>query len=92
MKRKKELMVHVMARPGADLVKLSSNDSPMKLPCGATGPLIAKDVLDGKGQALVPMSRIRMAIDTTDGVNALLDNFDLIDPHTRSPLLFALIK
>lgn len=92
MKRIEDQMVHVRARPGTDLAKLCSNDSPMKLPCGAIGPLIAKNVLDGKGQALVPMRDIKMAIDTADGVNALLDNFDLTDPHTQSPLLFALIR
>ncbi len=92
MKRIKEHMVHVVARSSADLVKLSSSDSSMKLPCGAIGPLIAKNVLDGNGQALVSIKHIRMAIDTTDGVNALLDNFDLNDPHTERPLLFALIR
>jgi hypothetical protein len=92
MKRNEDYMVLVMARSGADLVKLSSSDSPMKGPCGTIGPIIAKEVLDGNGQALVPLSYIQTAIDTTDGVNALLDNFDLTDPHTRSPLLFALIR
>ncbi|MDD2582002.1 MAG: hypothetical protein PHR66_08420 [Desulfuromonadaceae bacterium] len=92
MKRKKEHMVHVMARTGADLVKLSSSDSPLKVRCGATGRLIAEAVLNGNGQALVPISHIRMAIDTTDGVNAILDNFDLNDTNTLRPLLFALIS
>lgn len=92
MRKNKEQMVHVMARPGADLVMLSSSDSPLKVPCGATGRLIAEAVLDGNGQALVPISHIRMAIDTTGGINALLDNFDLTDTNTRRPLLFALIR
>ncbi|HAD04173.1 MAG: hypothetical protein A2X84_08670 [Desulfuromonadaceae bacterium GWC2_58_13] len=89
MKRNIDNMVHVMVRPGVDLSKLCSSDSPM---CGSIGRLIAKAVLDGNGQALVRLKDIRMAIDTTDGVNALLDNFDLTDPLTQSPLLFALLK
>lgn len=89
---KKENMVHVIARPGVDLVKLSSSNSPMELPCSAIGQIIAQKVLDGNGQAFVPLSHIRIATDTTDGVNALLDNFDLIDQKTKSPLLFALIR
>lgn len=92
MKRNKDHMVHVMVRPGADLVKLSSSNSPMIVPCGSIGRLIAEKVLAGNGQALVPRSHIRVAIDTTDGVNALLDNFDLTDPDTKSPLLFALLR
>jgi len=49
-------------------------------------------VLEGNGQAVVPISHIRMAVDTDAGVNVLLDNFDLIDPRTQSPLLFALLR
>jgi hypothetical protein len=91
MKRNKDHMVLVMARSGADLDKLSSSDSPMKLPCENVGRLIAQAVLDGNGKALIPMHHIRIAIDTNDGVHAILDNFDLTDPHTKSPLLFALL-
>ena len=92
MKSNKDRMVLVLARSGADLNKLSSSESPMELACGSVGRHIAQAVLDGNGQAVVPISHIRMAIDTTDGVNAVLDNFDLIDLPTRSPLLFALIR
>ena len=89
---RKESMVHVIARLGVDLVKLSTSNSPMELPCSAIGRIIAQKVLDGNGQALVPLSHIRIATDTTDGVNALLNNFDLIEQKTKRPLLFALIR
>jgi hypothetical protein len=92
MKGKKGHMVQVMARSGADLIKLSSSDSPLMAPCGSVGPLIAKKVLDGNGLALIQISHVRMAIDTTEGVNALFDNFDLTDPHSMNPFLFVLLK
>lgn len=91
MDRNKERMVHVMARQGADLVRLSSCDSPMMGPCGTVGTGIAKKVLEGNRQALISVSDIRMAIDTMDGVNVLLDNFDLTDPNSQSPLIYALL-
>ena len=92
-KRNEDRMVLVTARLGADLlVKLSSSDSPMIGPCGAVGRLIAQAVLDGNGKALVPSHHIRDAVDTMDGVHAILDNFDLTDSHTQSPLLFALLS
>lgn len=89
---KHEDMVHVKARPHADLVKLSGDNSPMELPCGGVGPQIAKKVLNGNGQALIPIHQIRMAIDTDDGVNAIFDKFVLTDPHSQYPLPFVLIR
>jgi hypothetical protein len=91
MKADEDQMVLVVARPGADLVKLSSYPSLMEGPCGQVGPMIATKVLQGKGSALVPRSHIRIATDTTDGVNAILDNFDLFDPDSQRPLLFDLL-
>jgi hypothetical protein len=91
-KKNPERMVLVVAREIADLVKLSSSESPMNVPCGAVGRIIAKKVLDGEGKALVRASDIKMSIDNTDGVHAILDNFDLFDERTSEPLLYLLIK
>lgn len=92
MKTNQDRMVLVVARTGTNLVKLSSGEGPMMVPCGVIGPMIASKVLNGSGSALVSASEIRLAIDTTDGMNALLDNFDLLDEHTRGPLLHSLLK
>jgi hypothetical protein len=90
--KKLDRMVLVVARDGADLVKLSSSGSPMSVPCGLMGPIIATKVRDAGGQALISVGDIRVAIDTTDGLNAVLDNFDLLDERTRGPLLHLLMK
>lgn len=85
-------MVLVVARHGIDLVKLSSSESTMSIPCGAIGRMIAAKVLDGGGKAMVRARDIKMAIDTTDGVNAIHDNFNLLDERTQEPLLYLLLK
>lgn len=85
-------MVLVEAREGADLVNLSSSGSPMIVPCGVVGKMIAMKVLEGGGKALIRASDIKISVDTADGVNAILDNFDLFDERTQEPLLHFLLK
>ena len=85
-------MVLVVAREGVDLVKLSSSESPMSVPCGTIGRMIATKALDGGGKAMVRAGDIQMAIDTTNGVNAIHDNFNLMDELTQEPLLHVLLK
>lgn len=84
--------VLVVAREGVDLVKLSGSESPLSVPCGIIGRMISRQVLDGGGKALIRAGDIKMAIDTTDGVNAIHDNFNLLDERTHEPLLHALLK
>lgn len=85
MKRNKKQMVQVEARRNADLQNLPTVH-------GVIVKNIAKKVLDGNGIALVPIEDIQLAIDTQDGVNTILDNFDLTDPDTQYPLLWVLIN
>ncbi|WP_153043164.1 hypothetical protein [Xanthomonas nasturtii] len=85
-------MVLVVARKNAILEILSGPGSPLKGPCGASGKIIAREVLDGGGRALVEVSKIRMAIDTIDGVNAIFDNFDLVDKDSGMPIVHKLMK
>lgn len=85
-------MVIVIARTTADPALLAGQPSPLDNACGAMGRSIAEKVRAGGGKARVPVRDIRIAIDTTDGVNALTDNFDLIDEQSQSPLLHALIR
>ncbi len=84
-------MVLVVAREGADLESLAGPKSSLKNPCGNIGRIIAERVLDGRGKASMPAGDIKMAVDTTSGVNAILDNFDLFDERTQQPLLFHLL-
>lgn len=84
--------VVVVARRPARLALLASNPSPLENACGAIGRIIAEKVHLGGGKALLPVDQIMPAIDTTDGVHAILDNFDLIDERTQSPLLHALMR
>lgn len=85
-------MVLVVARASADLAQLAGDGSRMKVPCGSIGPIIAKKVLDGGGQAQVRAADIKMSIDNEEGLHAVLDNFDLFDGRTREPLLNFLLK
>lgn len=59
--------------------------------CGSVGPAIARRVRDGNGQAEVDIADIRLAVETHDSAEALLDNFMLTDPKTRRPLLLHLL-
>ncbi|GAB4056971.1 hypothetical protein [Uliginosibacterium sediminicola] len=92
MKNIEKAKILVVARDKANLVKLSSRDSPMIVQCGTIGRTIAQKVLDGGGKAVVLASEIKMAIDTTDGANAIQDNFDLFENRTKEPLLHYLLK
>ena len=92
MAQSKNDFVRVHIRNGVDLYLLVSAESPLKVPCGSIGRSIAQRVLEGGGVASIPLSDIRMAIDTQDGVNAIMDNFNLEDPKTLRPLLFELLR
>ena len=80
-------IVLVVARASADLVKLAGSESPMKVPCGNIGPIIAKKVLDGGGKAQIRATDIKRSIDNSEGLHAILDNFDLFDERTGESLL-----
>lgn len=83
--------VTVIARIGVNLSDLARCDGPLAVPCGTIGPSIAREVLKGKGQARVPMLRLKMAIDTQCGVESILDNFELYDHNNGQPLLLSLV-
>lgn len=88
----KKKLVLVRAREGVNLPLLASNVSPLENPCGAIGRIIAEHVLNGNGVATVCAGDLKMAFDNHDGVNAIMDNFELEDPVTNNPLLFELLR
>lgn len=94
MTKEKERLVQVDVRHGIDLNELVTAGwmNVFEVPCGSIGLRIAKQVHDGNGSALIPMSDIAMAIDNTSGVNAILDRFDLTDPGSQRPLLHVLLQ
>lgn len=92
MGKDKKKHVLVRARKGVDLALLASNKSPLENPCGAIGRIIAEHVLNGNGVATVRADDLKMAFDNHDGVNAIMDSFDLEDPTTNNPLLFELLR
>lgn len=79
-------------RATADRDVLTATNSPLSTVCGAMGRLIAARVIEGNGKAVISASDIKIAIDTSDGTNMILDNFDLFDEQTREPLMFHLLK
>lgn len=85
-------VVRVSARDGVDVQKLAGPESPLEVPCGSVGPLIARDVLAGKGKAMISLSTLRTATDTQEGVEAIFDHFVLSDAKTGEPLFYALAK
>lgn len=87
-----EPKVTAVARKGIDLHNLARHDGPLANPCGAIGPSIAREVLDGNGKAEISMLDLKIAIDTQDGVKSILDNFELYDPKSQTPLIWFLIS
>jgi hypothetical protein len=87
----KEDKVTVVARQGIDLHILVQHDGPLAGPCGSIGPSIARVVLEGKGRAEVSMAKLKIAMDTQAGVEGILDNFELYDSRTQTPLIWSLI-
>lgn len=87
----KDFKVTAVARPGVDLHNLAKSDGPLANPCGAVGPSIARAVLAGDGQADISMLNLKIATDTQSGVEAILDNFELYDPKTNTPLFWSLV-
>ena len=92
MGKDKKKLVQVRVRPGVNLPLLASDRSPLINPCGAIGRIIAEHVFNGNGVATVSTSDLKMAFDNQDGVNAIMDSFDLEDPTTNNPLLFELLR
>ena len=87
----KEATVIVSARLGVDLDNLTESNSPLASRCGTIGPSIARKVREGSGTANIQLSHLKVAMDTQDGVEAILDNFELTDSKTLKPMLFVLI-
>ncbi|MDL5364161.1 hypothetical protein QSH18_00915 [Xanthomonas sp. NCPPB 2654] len=87
----KDFKVTALARLGVDLHNLAKSDGPLAKPCGTVGPSIARKVLAGDGQAEISILDLKIATDTQSGVEAILDNFELYDPKTKTPLFGSLI-
>lgn len=87
----KEVKVAVVVREGVDLNNLARHDGPLAHPCGTLGPYIAKAVLHGNGKAEISLLNIQAAIDTQEGVESILDNFQLYDTATKHPLVWSLV-
>jgi hypothetical protein len=86
-----EPVVIVIARPDVNLSNLAEYEGPLAVPCGIVGPSIAREVLEGEGRAQISISKLKIAIDTQDGVESILDNFELRDPKSGKPFLWSLV-
>ena len=89
--KSKELEVLVVARRSNDLNELAGSNSPLESPCGASGPSIARKVLEGGGRANISIEDLKSAFDNQLGVQSIFDNFELYDSKTKRPLIFSLI-
>lgn len=87
----KEATVIASARLGVDLDNLTKSNGPLSSPCGSAGPSIANSVKEGNGKANVKLSFLKIAMETQDGVAAILDNFELTDSKTKKPMISVLI-
>lgn len=87
----KEATVTISPRLGVDLDNLTDSDGPLSVPCGSAGTSIARKVKEGNGKANIQLSLLKIAMDNQDGVEAILDNFELTDSKTLKPMLFILI-
>lgn len=86
------LEVIVIAKLESDLPNLAESTGPLAVPCGTSGPSIAKKVLEGNGQTTISIKILQSAFETQSGVDGILDNFELYDAKTKRPLIFSLIS
>ena len=85
-------VVRVILRSGIDILSLlDENNYQFVSHCGRYFSIIANKVKENNGAANIEIHLIRSAVDTQEGVHAIMDNFDLEDPQTKKPLLFDLL-
>ena len=85
-------LVLVRIRQGVSLDGLAALMSGDKSAWGAAGNSIARLVLEGRGEAMVPVAIVQQATASSEGVEAILDNFHLEDAETQRPLLWELLR
>lgn len=90
----KKASARVVVRQGVDLNKIVSDGwmNELQVPCGNKGRLIAKQVLDGHGEALIPFADLVMAMDSRSGVLAFLDRFEVLETNSKEPILLTLLR
>lgn len=91
MSTKQDFMVVVTARRYDELEMLISCGN-LENHCTSVGVSIAKMVLDGKGQALIPARRLLFTFETDDAVNLMHHHFNFTVKNTQRPLLHELLR
>jgi hypothetical protein len=85
----KSLKILAIAR---NLTTLKDQLNRIENSCGTIGSSLVRRALENNGRAYIEQQSLVIAIDTSDGENAIADNFILIDENTQSPLLHSLLK
>lgn len=84
-----EVKVLVAIREGFDAEALSTL---VAVRCGGCGSSIARAVIAGNGKAVVPLSLVKFAVDTSDSATFFFDHFELFELKTSRPLVYFLIE
>src|SRR5256885_14478956 len=74
-----ETTVTLIVRPGIDLQRSEGLKTMLKTVCGSVSGMIFTAVMDGNGKADIRISYLKMAMDTQDGVEAIMDHFEILD-------------
>ncbi|HYP34582.1 MAG TPA: hypothetical protein VES00_22125 [Burkholderiaceae bacterium] len=84
--------VRVALRAGVTRQDLASAQGHIAAMCGVSMDEAIRKILAGAQAAEVDRIAIKIAADTSDGVHALLDVFDIDDARSHRPLLWELLR
>ncbi|ABX35736.1 hypothetical protein Daci_3098 [Delftia acidovorans SPH-1] len=87
-----ETTVTLIVRPGIDLQRSEGLKTMLKTVCGSVSGMIFTAVMDGNGKADIRISYLKMAMDTQDGVEAIMDHFEILDTQSQRPFIWVLLS
>lgn len=79
--------VTLMVRPGIGLQRSEGLKARLKVVGGSVGSMIFTAVMDGNGKAEIRVSHLKIAMDTQDGVEAIMDHFEILDTRSQRPFI-----
>ncbi|KFJ11023.1 hypothetical protein DR66_2264 [Delftia acidovorans] len=87
-----ETTVTLIVRPGIDLQRSEGLKTRLNVVCGSVGGTIFTAVMDGNGKADIRISCLKMAMDTQDGVEAIMDHFEILATKSQRPFIWVLLS
>lgn len=75
-----------------NLSTLNDQLDSVAIACGAVGSRLVKSAIANDGHVHIDQEDLVLAIETSDGEDAITDNFNLIDEDIQRPLIYSLLK